>query len=98
MNRNTPIQTLPKPPSEYDQAYFDSLVRNLGIHIYNQRIPGELVGSALMLLQCPRSGYGLRDGMVWADGDGLLRIVLPGQIFAPSNKIKIKLGTVTVTT
>jgi len=98
MNRNTPIQTLPKPPSEYDQTYFDSLIKNLGIHIFNQRIPGEMVGASIMLLQCPRSGYGLRDGMVWADGDGVQKIVLQGQVFAPSNTIKIKLGTVTVTT
>jgi len=98
MNRNTPIQTLPKPPKEYDQTYFNSLIKNLGIHIYNQRIPGEMVGSSVMLLQCPRSGYGLQDGMVWADGDGVLKIVLQGQVFAPSNTIKIKLGTVTVTT
>lgn len=98
MNRNTPIQTLPKPPAQYDQLYFDSLIRNLGIHIYNQRVPGELVGASIMLLQCPRSGYGLRDGMVWADGDGVLKVVLPNQVFAPSNRIRIKLGTVTVTT
>ena len=98
MNRNTPIQNLPKPPSQYDQLYFDSLVRNISIHIFNQRVPGELVGSSLMLLQCPSSGYGLRDGMTWADGIGVLRVVLPDQVFAPSNKIKIKLGTVTVTT
>ena len=98
MNRNTPIQNLPKPPSQYDQLYFDSLVRNINIHIFNQRVPGELVGSSLMLLQCPSSGYGLRDGMTWADGSGVLRVVLPDQVFAPSNKIKIKLGTVTVTT
>ena len=98
MNRNTPIQNLPKPPAEYNQLYFDSLVRNIGIHIFNQRVPGELVGSSLMLLQCPSSGYGLRDGMTWADGSGVLRVVLPGQVFAPSNKVKIKLGTVTVTT
>ena len=98
MNRNTPIQNLPKPPSQYDQLYFDSLVRNISIHIFNQRVPGELVGSSLMLLQCPPSGYGLRDGMTWADGSGVLRVVLPDQVFAPSNKIKIKLGTVTVTT
>jgi hypothetical protein len=98
MNRNTPIQTLPKPPSQYDQTYFDSLIKNLGIHIYNQRIPGEMVGASIMLLQCPRSGYGLREGMVWADGDGVLKIVLQGQVFAPSNTLKIKLGTVTVTT
>ena len=98
MNRNTPIQNLPKPPSQYDQLYFDSLVRNIGLHIFNQRVPGELVGSSLMLLQCPSSGYGLRDGMTWADGSGVLRVVLPDQVFAPSNKIKIKLGTVTVTT
>lgn len=98
MNRNTPIQNLPKPPSQYDQLYFDSLVRNISIHIFNQRVPGELVGSSLMLLQCPSSGYGLRDGMTWADGSGVLRVVLPDQVFAPSNKIKIKLGTVTVTT
>ena len=57
-----------------------------------------MVGASIMLLQCPRSGYGLRDGMVWADGDGVLKIVLQGQVFAPSNTIKIKLGTVTVTT
>jgi hypothetical protein len=98
MNRNTPIQTLPKPPSQYDQTYFDSLIKNLGIHIYNQRIPGEMVGASIMLLQCPRSGYGLREGLVWADGDGVLKIVLQGQVFAPSNTLKIKLGTVTVTT
>ena len=98
MNRNTPIQNIPKPPSQYDQLYFDSLVRNISIHIFNQRVPGELVGSSLMLLQCPSSGYGLRDGMTWADGSGVLRVVLPDQVFAPSNKIKIKLGTVTVTT
>lgn len=98
MNRNTPLQVLPKPPSEYKQEYFDSLIKNLGIFIYGQRVPGELVGSSIMLLRCPRSGYGLRDGMVWADGDGVLKIVLPGQVFAPSNTINIKLGTVTVTT
>jgi hypothetical protein len=98
LNRKTPIQTLPKPPQEYDPLYFDALIRNIGIHIWNMQVPGEVVGSSLMLLQCPRSGYGLRNGMVWADGDGVLRIVLPDQVFAPSNAIKIKLGTVTVTT
>jgi len=98
MFRGTPIQTLPKPPSDYNQEYFDSLIKNLGIHIYNQRVPGEIVGSSIMLLQCPTSGYGLRNGMIWADDTGTLKIVLPGQVFAPTNKIKIKLGTVTVTT
>jgi hypothetical protein len=98
MNRNTPIQALPKPPAQYDQAYFDSLVRNIALSIYNQTVPGDIVGSSLMLLRYPRSGYGLRDGMVWADADGTLKVVLAGQAYAPSNSIKIKLGTVTVTT
>lgn len=97
MTQKSPIQTLPQPPSEYAKPYFEQLARALNQLILNVANPGDLVCSSLMFITWPKSGYGLRPGMVWVDEDKKLTIVTEDDVFGPSFGIKLKLGTVTAT-
>lgn len=96
MNLKSPTQLIPTAPSEYRKDYLDLVVRALNLFISNNANPGDMVGSSLLIISPSQSGYGLRDGAVFVDGDGFLKMVRAGEAYAPTNRFRVKLGTVTV--
>lgn len=96
MNRLQTIQQIPFPPNLYSKAFLDQLVRTINLMILNNANPGDIVGVNLLLLKEPESGYGLATGATWQDHNGFIKRIRPNEAFAPSAKIKAKLGTVTV--
>lgn len=96
MNRKNPNQLIPTAPSEYKKDYLDLVVRALNLSIANGANPGDIVGSSLLIINLSQSGYGLRDGAVFVDGNGFLKMVRAGEAYAPTNQFRVKLGTVTV--
>jgi hypothetical protein len=96
VNRKTPRQLIPTAPSEYKKEYLDLVVRAVNLFVGDAVNPGDMVGSSLQLINPPGSGYGLKPGSVFVDGDGFLKMVRLGDVYAPTNLIRVKLGSVTV--
>ena len=96
MNRKTPRQLIPTAPSEYKKEYLDLVVRAVNLFIGDAVNPGDLVGSSLLIVNASESGYDLRVGEVYVDANGFLKMVRFGEAYAPTNKIRVKLGSVTV--
>lgn len=87
----------PRPPKEYDQAYFERLI-NLLNHM-EQRLHnlGDVGMDSFHLRECPSEGGGLRAGDVFED-NGFLKIVLSNDIYVSSMSMTSYLGTITVST
>jgi hypothetical protein len=99
MNRRSAFpRPLPLAPPAYDHEYVNQLVRVLNGINTDAATSGDLVGASLLLIGAPGSGYGLASGTAWVDGNGFLRLVRPGDVFAPGCFIKLSVGKVTVTT
>jgi hypothetical protein len=96
VNLKTPRQLVPTAPSEYRKDYLDQVVRAVNLFIGDALNPGDLVGSSLMIINPAESGYGLRVNAVYVDESGFLRMVRPADTYAPTNRIRVKLGTVEV--
>ena len=96
MNRKTPRQLIPTAPSEYKKEYLDLVVRAVNLFVGDAVNPGDMVGSSLQIINAPESGYGLKPGSVFVDGGGFLKMVRLGDVYAPTNLIRVKLGSVTV--
>ena len=61
-------------PEEYDQLYFDDLVRALSLFVEQQRNPGEIRGTKITLTDLPTSPTGLGNGALYNDS-GTVKIV-----------------------
>lgn len=79
------------PPEKYDQAFFQTTIRDLQNWI-------SALGARLAFFPgLPGSGYGLKPGQPWADTEGRMYVVQPVNVFSPSFSLTIGLGHVTVT-
>lgn len=58
---------LPFPPTEYEEQYFNAMVRALNVYFQQQLNPGPINGSTLNLSSLPTSSAGLRSGDIWVD-------------------------------
>lgn len=63
-----------EPPEEYDQLYFDDIIRSLSLFVEQQRNPGELRGTKITLTDLPTSPTGLETGALYNDS-GTVKIV-----------------------
>lgn len=87
----------PRPPKEYDPAYFERLVNLLNHMETRLHNLGDLGMDSFHLRECPSEGGGLRVGDVFEEG-GILKIVLPNDIYVSSISMTSYLGTVAVST
>ena len=86
---------LPKAPAEYDAQQFDLIMREIEDRFTIAEGFRYLKGSGMMLVSLQGGGNGLRVDEVY-EMDGFLKIVRPGDVFAPSFAVPVALGTVTV--
>ena len=73
-SRNTPAPYFPVPPSEYQQGYFNEIIRAFSLFIQEQRNPGDVRGATLTITDLPTSPTGLEPGTIWNDS-GTLKVV-----------------------
>ena len=74
MSRDLVPPQFPLPPNEYEQQYFDELVRSLTQLVVQLQNPGELRGTKITLTDLPTSATGLETGALYNDG-GTVKIV-----------------------
>jgi hypothetical protein len=66
----------PVPPRTYDFTYFAELVRSFSVFIQQERNPGIIRGTELVLTNLPVNDYGLEEGTVF-QRDGVLYVSVP---------------------
>lgn len=96
MNLKVKVAALPIPPGEYKREDFNQIIRKLNQLIDNVFNPGDLVATSLEFIDVAESGYGLRNGGVYVDASGSLKMVRPADVFAPSFRVRVKMNNVTV--
>lgn len=72
--RELVLPRLPSPPSEINQRYMADLIRALETFMTQERNPGELRGTKIVLTDLPTSSTGLESGSLWNDS-GTVKIV-----------------------
>lgn len=60
---------LPQAPEEYSSSFMSDLIRALEIFISQERNPGELRASKIVLTALPTSGVGLEAGSLYVEGN-----------------------------
>lgn len=96
MNRHFRIKPVDIPPRDWsnqDISKAFQIVNQLILAVYT---PGDEVAASLQFIGIAENGFGLPNGGVYADADGFLKVVRPGDAFAPSIRFIVKMGTVTV--
>lgn len=74
MSRDLVPPQFPLAPEEYDQTYFDDMVRSLTQLVVQLQNPGELRGTKITLTDLPTSASGLESGALYNDS-GTVKIV-----------------------
>ena len=67
--------SLPLPPTEYSEQYFNQLVRSLNAYFRQVGSTTPIVVDSITLNSLPTSAVGLPVGSVWNDA-GTLKIVI----------------------
>jgi hypothetical protein len=67
-NRLVPAPYFPIPPAEYDQRYFNEVIRAFSVFLEQSRNPGEGRFTKITLTDLPTSSSGLPSGALWNDG------------------------------
>ena len=97
MSRNLVRPFFPIPPSEYEQSYFNEVIRSFAVYLDQVQNPGEGRHTTLVLTDLPSNDFGLEDGSIFVV-DGVLRISVVSQPHAASFLSTGQVGSVTVTT
>jgi hypothetical protein len=103
MSRNLVRPFFPIPPQEYDQTYFDEVIRSFAVYLDQMQNPGEGRHTALVLTNLQTDDQGLEAGSLYqgANSDGLMgyvKITLADISSLRGNSITGSVGSVTVTT
>ena len=97
MSRNLVRPFFPIPPSEYEQSYFNEVIRSFAVYLDQMQNPGEGRHTTLVLTELPSNDSGLEEGSIFVV-DGVLRIAVASKPFAASFSVTGSVGSVTVTT
>ena len=97
MSRNLVRPFFPIPPSEYEQSYFNEVIRSFAVYLDQMQNPGEGRHTTLVLTELPSNDSGLEEGSIFVV-DGVLRIPVASKPFAASFSVTGSVGSVTVTT
>ena len=74
MSRQLVPPTFSLPPNEYNEEYFNEMVRSLSQLVTQLQNPGELRGTKITLTQLPTSSEGLESGALFND-NGTVKVV-----------------------
>ena len=103
MSRNLVRPFFPIPPQEYDQTYFDEVIRSFAVYLDQMQNPGEGRNTALVWTNLQNDDQGLEVGSLFQYRDaagimGQIKIVVANQPNLRGNSITGSVGSVTVTT
>ena len=103
MSRNLVRPFFPIPPQEYDQTYFDEVIRSFAVYLDQMQNPGEGSNTGLVLTNLQTDDQGLEPGSLYqyrnAAGDmGSVKIAVANQSNLRGNPATGYVGAVTVTT
>ena len=65
MSRNLVRPFFPIPPQEYDQTYFDEVIRSFAVYLDQMQNPGEGRNTALVLTNLQNDDQGLEVGSLF---------------------------------
>lgn len=88
--------TLPKPPPEYDQGYFEDLTRSLYSLMTVLRSPGEGRQTTIVLTNLANNDVGLEPGTIF-EVSGRLYVSVLYTSFVSGSSATGSVGSVTVT-
>ena len=103
MSRNLVRPFFPIPPQEYDQMYFDEVIRSFAVYLDQMQNPREGRHTRLVLTNLQNDDQGLEVGSLFQYRDaagimGQIKIVVANQPNLRGNSITGSVGSVTVTT
>ena len=97
MSRNLVRPFFPIPPSEYNQGYFNEVIRAFSVFLDQSQNPGEGRNTTLVLTALPNSDQGLETGSLF-QRDGFVKIATADQPNLLGVLATGVVGSVTVTT
>ena len=103
MSRNLVRPFFPIPPQEYNQGYFDEVIRSFAVYLDQMQNPGEGRHTALVLTNLQTDDQGLEPGELFQYRDaagvmGQIKVTLAIQPNLRGNSATGSVGAVTVTT
>mgnify|MGYP003645073580 FL=1 len=103
MSRNLVRPFFPIPPQEYNQRYFDEVIRSFSVYLDQMQNPGEGRNTGTVLTNLQTDDQGLEPGSLFeyrnAAGDmGYVKIAIADQSNLRGNPATGSVGAVTVTT
>lgn len=96
MDRRLVPPTFSRAPAQYDQLYFNDLVRSLISLISYLQAPGEGRQTTIVLTNLASNDHGLEPGTIFQQ-DGVLRIARLDLALADGVSATASVGSVTVT-
>ena len=96
-NRLVPAPYFPIPPSEYDQRYFNEVIRAFSVFLEQSRNPGEGRNTFTVFTNLATSDVGLETGAVF-NYNGYLKVVQSNTPHPLGTACESNVGSVSVVT
>ena len=96
-NRLVPAPYFPIPPSEYDQRYFNEVIRAFSVYLEQARNPGEGRNTFTVFTNLQTDDYNVEVGTVFNHG-GYLKVSELNTPHVRGSSALGSVGSVTVTT
>jgi hypothetical protein len=96
MSRNLVRPFFPIPPQEYNQGYFNEVIRAFSVYLDQMQNPGEGRHTKLVLTALPNSDQGLETGSLF-ERNGFVKITIADQPNLLGVSSTSAVGSVTVT-
>jgi hypothetical protein len=96
MSRNLVRPFFPIPPQEYNQGYFNEVIRAFSVYLDQMQNPGEGRHTRLVLTALPNSDQGLETGSLF-ERNGFVKITIADQPNLLGVSSTSAVGSVTVT-
>ena len=96
MSRNLVRPFFPIPPQEYNQGYFNEVIRAFSVYLDQMQNPGEGRHTRLVLTALPNSDQGLETGSLF-ERNGFVKITIANQPNLLGVLATGAVGSVTVT-
>ena len=97
MSRNLVRPFFPIPPQDYNQGYFNEVIRAFSVYLDQMQNPGDGRNTALVLTALPNSDQGLETGTLF-ERNGFIKISIADQPNLLGVSSTGAVGSVTVTT
>lgn len=95
-NRLVPAPFFPIPPSEYDQRYFNEVIRAFSVYLEQARNPGEGRNTFTVFTDLQKDDVGLETGAIFNHG-GYVKITEINTPHVRGSTSTASVGSVTVT-